>query len=175
MIFLHKKHLVPGLNTTSTADISFMLLTFFLVTSSMDVDKGLSRQLPPAEKKEQQPSEMNKNLLLKIVITANNEITIDEKQVRPEVLSGRIEHFVSHTGKKHMVNVDCSPEANYNTYFQVENAIVVAYNNIRNKYSQEHFHKNYADLLPDEKDQVKDACPQRVSETYNTAIKGGQQ
>lgn len=42
---------VPGLNTTSTADISFMLLIFFLVTTSMDADKGITRELPPIDKK----------------------------------------------------------------------------------------------------------------------------
>ena len=47
MIFRRKRREVPGLNTTSTADISFMLLVFFLVTTSMDADKGMNRQLPP--------------------------------------------------------------------------------------------------------------------------------
>ena len=56
MIIQRSKHRVPGLNTTSTADISFMLLIFFLVTTNMDVDKGLSRQLPPANKEENQQS-----------------------------------------------------------------------------------------------------------------------
>ena len=41
MIKRNKRRLVPSLNTTSTADISFMLLIFFLVTTSMDLDKGL--------------------------------------------------------------------------------------------------------------------------------------
>ena len=44
MLIRRKQHETPGLNTTSTADISFMLLIFFLVTTSMDVDKGLLRQ-----------------------------------------------------------------------------------------------------------------------------------
>ena len=54
-MFSRRKHSMPVLNTTSTADISFMLLIFFLVTTSMDIDKGLSRQLPPLddEKEEQ--------------------------------------------------------------------------------------------------------------------------
>ncbi len=47
MLIKRQKRRVPQLNTTATADISFMLLTFFLVTTSMDVDKGLVRQLPP--------------------------------------------------------------------------------------------------------------------------------
>ena len=43
-----------GLNTTSTADISFVLLIFFLVTTSMDMDKGLARQLPQTETQDHQ-------------------------------------------------------------------------------------------------------------------------
>ena len=53
-MFKRKKHIVPSLNTTSTADISFILLIFFLVTSSMDIDKGLGRVLPPLEPEEEQ-------------------------------------------------------------------------------------------------------------------------
>ena len=52
MLIKRRKHRVPELNTTSTADISFMLLTFFLVTTSMDVDRGIVRQLPPADSEE---------------------------------------------------------------------------------------------------------------------------
>ena len=54
-MFLRRRHReVPGLNTTSTADISFMLLVFFLVTSSMDSDKGLGRKLPPVDEQQQE-------------------------------------------------------------------------------------------------------------------------
>ena len=49
MLIRRRRHTVPKLDATSTADISFMLLTFFLVTTSMDSDKGLIRQLPPAD------------------------------------------------------------------------------------------------------------------------------
>ena len=54
MLIKRRKHIVPELNTTSTADISFMLLTFFLVTTSMDVDRGLVRQLPPLDNDKEQ-------------------------------------------------------------------------------------------------------------------------
>ena len=48
-MFRWKHRDVPELNTTSTADISFMLLVFFLVTSSMDTDMGLGRKLAPMD------------------------------------------------------------------------------------------------------------------------------
>ena len=44
-----KKRKVPAMNATSSADIAFMLLIFFLITTSMDTDKGLARRLPPPE------------------------------------------------------------------------------------------------------------------------------
>ena len=53
-MFRWKHRDVPELNTTSTADISFMLLVFFLVTSSMDSDKGLGRKLAPIDEQQQE-------------------------------------------------------------------------------------------------------------------------
>jgi len=57
MFLKNRQRRVPELNTTSTADISFMLLILFLVTTSMDIDKGLSRQLPPPTPPEEQMNE----------------------------------------------------------------------------------------------------------------------
>ena len=53
------KRKVPGINASSTADISFILLIFFLVTTSMDSDKGLARRLPPPPENEQQDAEID--------------------------------------------------------------------------------------------------------------------
>ena len=48
-----KKRAVPGINSSSTADIAFMLLIFFLITTSMDTDRGLARRLPPPPEQNQ--------------------------------------------------------------------------------------------------------------------------
>ena len=58
MLIKRRQHRVPVLNTTATADISFMLLTFFLVTTSMDVDRGLVRQLPPLDNEQEHNAEV---------------------------------------------------------------------------------------------------------------------
>ena len=55
-----KKRKVPGLNASSTADISFILLIFFLVTTSMDTDSGLARRLPPPPEKDQKIEDQKK-------------------------------------------------------------------------------------------------------------------
>ena len=66
-----------GLNTTSTADISFVLLIFFLVTTSMDQNKGLVRQLPPMEPAEQPLTEVDRRDVLTFALAANGTVTVD--------------------------------------------------------------------------------------------------
>ena len=79
MIFRRKRREVPGLNTTSTADISFMLLVFFLVTTSMDVDKGMNRQLPPKQDEKQEMQDVDKSKVMSLSLSEEGLLTIDEK------------------------------------------------------------------------------------------------
>ena len=80
MIKRNKRRLVPSLNTTSTADISFMLLIFFLVTTSMDLDKGLRRVLPPVDnQQQQQETNIDKDKLMAITITDADSAFVDGK------------------------------------------------------------------------------------------------
>lgn len=75
MLIRRKQRETPGLNTTSTADISFMLLIFFLVTTSMDVDKGLLRQLPsPDPQKKEQQTVVDKANLMALRLTAGDTL-----------------------------------------------------------------------------------------------------
>jgi biopolymer transport protein ExbD len=65
-----KKRKVPNLNASSMADISFLLLIFFLVTSSMDTDSGLARRLPPPPQSEEELQKMDvqrRNLMVVLV------------------------------------------------------------------------------------------------------------
>ena len=111
MIFRRRKHQVPSLNTTSTADISFMLLIFFLVTTNMDIDKGLSRQLPPYNKEESQESFVSKGTTLDLTITATNKLLVNGEPSRIEGLDKKVETFVNNVGKKHLIKVDVDPQA----------------------------------------------------------------
>lgn len=124
MIIQRSKHRVPGLNTTSTADISFMLLIFFLVTTNMDVDKGLSRQLPPANKEENQQSFAAKGTTMALKITADNHLLVNDKPLPVKALRSQVINFVNKVGKKHLITVDADPQSDYNTYFQLQNELV---------------------------------------------------
>ena len=165
-----QKHRVPALNTTSTADISFMLLIFFLVASSMDVDKGLSRQLPPADNQQkQEESAVNKNRLMTIKISAQNELLIDDKPMAIDKLHEKVESFILRLGKSHMISLDADPKSDYNTYFNVQNELVRAYKAWRDATARKVYHRPFGKIK-----KIKDMCPQRIAETYNLQEGGAQ-
>lgn len=171
MLIKRRKHSVPSLNTTSTADISFMLLTFFLVTSSMDVDKGLVRQLPPLDKEEQtdEAKDVSKENTLSFSITAQNEVMLNDKPVAVADIRRRIVDFVRMRGAQHLILVDANPASDYNTYFTLENEIVAAYAEVRNAEAKRRYHRDYASCTDGQRKKVRDIYPQHLSETYNTA------
>ena len=166
-----RKHIVPALNTTSTADISFMLLIFFLVASSMDVDKGLLRQLPPADTKEE-PLEVDvsKERLMELKITGDNRLMLDGQPVEVNGLRNRVAEFVSRVGSKHLISIDADPNSSYETYFKMQNEIVVAYAMVRNELAKRKFGQPLSRLTNDKRDEVKALLPQRIAEIYHSPL-----
>ena len=169
---LRKPHGVPGLNTTSTADISFMLLIFFLVTTSMDVDKGLLRQLPSPEpqKKEQQQTVVDKANLMALRLTAGDTLLVNGKPMQVSQLKQETIRFVHRLGKKHLISIESDRDADYNLYFQMQNQLMEAYSQLRNETAQKKYHRDYALLNNDQKEQVRNICPQRITESYANAM-----
>lgn len=76
-----KKRKTPGINGSSSADIAFMLLIFFLVTTSMDTDKGLKRRLPPLSPREQneKPLEINDRNIMRLLVDRMDRIAVSRK------------------------------------------------------------------------------------------------
>ena len=172
MLIRRKQHKTQGLNTTSTADISFMLLIFFLVTTSMDVDKGLLRQLPSPEpqKKEQQQSVVDKANLMELRLTAGDTLLVNGKPMQVSRLKEETIRFVHRLGKKHLISIESDRDADYNLYFQMQNQLMEAYSQLRNETAQKKYHRDYALLNNDQKEQVRNICPQRITESYANAM-----
>lgn len=172
MLIRRKQHEPPGLNTTSTADISFMLLIFFLVTTSMDVDKGLLRQLPSPEpqKKEQQQTVVDKANLMELRLTAGDTLLVNDKPMKVSLLKEETIRFVHRLGKKHLISIESDRDADYNLYFQMQNQLMEAYSQLRNETAQKKYHRDYALLNNDQKEQVRNICPQRITESYANAM-----
>ena len=172
MLIRRKQHKTPGLKTTSTADISFMLLIFFLVTTSMDVDKGLLRQLPSPEpqKKEQQQTVVDKANLMELRLTAGDTLLVNGKPMQVSQLKEETIRFVHRLGKKHLISIESDRDADYNLYFQMQNQLMEAYSQLRNETAQKKYHRDYALLSNDQKEQVRNICPQRITESYANAM-----
>jgi len=133
------KRRVPQLNTTATADISFMLLIFFLVTTSMDSDKGLRRKLPPKDiQQEVKAVDVDRQNVLTIAITPDNNITINDSVVNDNQLDRQVTDFIKQRGDKHILELQASQQANYNTYFHLQNLLTHIYRvNLKHKYKQQ--------------------------------------
>ena len=172
MLIRRKQHETPGLNTTSTGDISFMLLIFFLVTTSMDVDKGLLRQLPSPEpqKKEQQQSVVDKANLMELRLTAGDTLLVNGKPMQVSQLKEETIRFVHRLDTKHLISIESDRDAVYNLYFQMQNQLMEAYSQLRNETAQKKYHRDYALLNNDQKEQVRNICPQRITESYANAM-----
>lgn len=171
MLIRRKQRETPGLNTTSTADISFMLLIFFLVTTSMDVDKGLLRQLPsPDPQKKEQQTVVDKANLMELRLTAGDTLLVNGKPMQVSLLKEETIRFVHRLGKKHLISIESDRDADYNLYFQMQNQLMEAYSQLRNETAQKKYHRDYALLNNDQKEQVRNICPQRITESYANAM-----
>lgn len=163
MIKEKRRHEVPQLNTTSTADISFMLLTFFLMTTSMDSDKGLPRQLPPLSDEKEQTQEIKKRDVMNIYLHDDNKLTVNDQPMAIGKLKGEVENFVAHS-KDHVISIQADRKANYENYFAMQNEIMLAYSDLRNSFSKKKYGKRFSELTPEQADVVKARYPQRISE-----------
>lgn len=193
-----KKERVPGLNMTATADISFMLLIFFLVASSMDTDKGLPRQLPPPQDEQtEQNMQVKKRNVMEIALDANDQLTLDGVPVTPDTLTQRVADFVANTAgspdlpeksrrdvhlfgqtdvsDRHILSIEVAREASYDAYFQMQHAIVRGYARLRNQLAHQRFGRAYADCTKEEREAIAIVYPQRISESIPTAEEGGEE
>ncbi|MCR5642448.1 MAG: biopolymer transporter ExbD [Prevotella sp.] len=161
----HRRNEIPTLNTTSTADISFMLLIFFLVTSSMDTDKGLRRQLPPLTEDTQQMMDVNREHLLTIGLDAQDCLTVDSQTVTLPQLQQQVEQHIRRIHNEHILSLNVSRKANYDAYFQLQNTLVAAYNQLRNEYATQKYGHPFRECSFIEREDVAQYYPQRISET----------
>ena len=171
-----KRRDVPELNTTSTADISFMLLVFFLVTSSMDSDKGLGRRLPPLDEQQQEQHDINRSNVLQLKIDDQNVMYCDGKTVTWQELQNEVEQFVaSRQSDRHIIAVETDRKASYDAYFEMQNAIVAAYRILRDKMALKQYGHRYSQCSETEREAIRRRYPQRIAEGMAVTEKGGKQ
>lgn len=182
------KRKTPGINGSSSADIAFMLLIFFLITTSMDTDKGLARRLPPPVPKDQkkQDVDINKRNLLIVLINSNNEILCGDQFVDIKQLKDKVKEFIDNpyndankpekveedvpffgkimTAKKHVISLQNDRGTEYQAYISVQNELAKAYNELRDDLSKKKFGMAFAELDEEQQKAVQQVYPQKISE-----------
>lgn len=166
---------VPELNTTSTADISFMLLILFLVTTSMDSNFGLLRLLPKADDKQEETvqKDVDRRNVFTINITADDQIMHEDTELKDAEIIPLLKEFVmnpkgkselSESPEKHIIMITCDEASHYDTYFRLENNIVRMYKQLREEESERRFGREFSQLTDRQKQTIRETIPQRISE-----------
>ena len=185
-----KKRTMPGVNATSTADIAFMLLIFFLTTTSMNTDKGLARRLPPPPDpamKKQDDLKVKERNLLQVRINKDNQLMVGSEYLEVSQLKAKAKEFIANPNddanlpekhvknipllggdvmvpENHIISVTNDVGTSYQAYIDVQNELVAAYNELRNEKAEASFGKSYAECSEDEQKAIRDFIPQKISE-----------
>ena len=142
-----------------------MLLVFFLVTSSMTSDKGLGRKLPPIDEHQQEQRDVSRNNVLQVTLDASDVLYCDDKTVTLQELQQQVESFVaSRQTERHIIAVKTDRQTSYHAYFEMQNAVVRAYRELREKMARQQYGHSFAQCSEAERDAIKARYPQRISE-----------
>lgn len=165
---------VPEINAGSMADIAFLLLIFFLVTTTMDQDSGISRKLPAkVEDLPENPPEVKQKNIFVVLVNQSNDLLVEENPMRMEDLKDATIEFITNNGK----NPDLSDSpgvavvslrnhrlTNYDAYVAVQDQLTAAYNEVRNKIASQRFGKKFEELDKDQAKEVRKEYPMNISE-----------
>ena len=180
---------IPQINASSMADISFLLLIFFLVTTSMDVNQGLARRLPAPIPPDQEidDTEINKRNLLVVKINSVNQLMVQGQLMDVRQLKEKAKEFILNANdesnlpklyeedfgapfgiirytKEHVISVQNDVDTQYQAYLDVQNELVAAYNELRDECARKYFHMPYAELDEDNQKRIQKIYPQKISE-----------
>ena len=153
--------------TSSMADIAFLLLLFFLVATTIDVDTGIGLVLPEYVK-DVSTVEVPKNRMAAVLINANGDVLMDGKpisiyQVKDNLKPRIISKIDLPKNKKLIVSVKTDRKTKYNSYIQALDQIKSAYFEVRDEYSNQNYGRKYNDLPEDEQKVVQNKIPIIIS------------
>lgn len=182
---MSKKRGLPEINASSMADIAFLLLIFFLVTTTIDTDAGMLVKLPQWVEPEDlpPPDEANKRNVLEILVNQYDQLLVEgELRTIPE-LKKYTKQFIDNNGEgecnycrgigdpdlsdhpdKAIVSLKNDRATSYDMYISVYNELKAAYGELRDEAANRKFGKDYEDLGKVSADEIKGMYPIRISE-----------
>jgi len=183
------------INAGSTADIAFLLLIFFLVTTTMDVDSGITRRLPPPEQPNQpKPPPIKERNVYIVQINSYDQLAVEGDLMHVSKLCDGVKKFITNPGNndnlsekkekenilfgkinisKGVVSLQNDRSTSYARYIQVQNELVRAFNELRDELSMRKFGMNFKELEnEDQIKAIKEAIPVTISEAEPKNIGG---
>lgn len=176
----------PDVNAGSMADIAFLLLIFFLVTTTIETDAGLDRMLPPLEPPDTDVIIKQKNIFT-VNINKNGQLLAEEeltelKNLRQKAISfldnggdgtcnyckGRKDASSSDNPTKAIISLKNDRETKYGTYITVQNELVGAYNDLRNREAQRLYGRDFTEM---EAEFLNPETPSRIREDLEEKVK----
>jgi biopolymer transport protein ExbD len=192
---------VNEINAGSMADIAFLLLIFFLVTTTMDIDTGITRKLPPPPPEDVDPPKVKERNTFKVLVSKSDRLLINGKPGDISLLRQQTKEFLSNPNLKSPVSPEDMPEkkepvyvellggdiyvtkgivslkndrgTSYDMYIQVQNELAAAIRELRDEMSKKYFGLKYSQLTDDDKIKaIKKAVPVAISEAEPEDIGG---
>lgn len=186
---------VQEINAGSMADIAFLLLIFFLVATTMNVDSGIQRVLPPMpdpDQKQEAVDVKKRNILLVFVSKFDNimvggermEITQLKDKVKnfilnplnseelPEKENTKVELIGDYPVSKGVVSLQNDRGTSYNLYIMVQNELTRAFNEVRDELSIAKFGGKFLDLNEEQRSAIQKAVPLKISEAEPRNVGG---
>lgn len=173
MIKKEKKNETPEINGSSLADIAFLLLIFFLVVTTIDVDAGIGLVLPPIPDDVEPPPVRERNLL-NILVDAQGRVLLDGDVSSISEVRERVKEFVDNPNNSQelsespddaIVSIKTDRRTPYSVYINMLDEVMGAYAELRNSAAQSQFGVPYESLEDDsvEQEEINDLYPKRIS------------
>jgi len=166
------KRFENGVNAGSMADVAFLLLIFFLVATTIDVDKGITVKLPPWAPDQEIPKVSEKNVLSVKVNKFDHLMVRGELTPISRLKDKTVEFILNPNGrtnmpdspKKAVISLQNDRETSYQTYISVYNELKAAYNNIWKEEAIKRYGQSYDLLSKSQQQVIRDDIPLVISE-----------
>ena len=190
------KRAIPEINAGSMADIAFLLLIFYLVTTTMDTDKGINRKLPPIEDElVQDPPPIKERNIFTVLVNSNDQLLVEDEYLEISELRAKAMEFIDNNGDgsceyckgysvssssdnpvKAVISLQNDRGTSYGMYVKVQNELVAAYEDLRERYAEDEYGRSYRGMDPEEDKEIikeiKNAYQQKISEAEPLNIGG---
>ncbi|MFO7617420.1 MAG: biopolymer transporter ExbD [Bacteroidales bacterium] len=187
-----KRQKTPEINGSSMADVAFILLIFFIVSTTMDVDSGIYRVLPQWVEDVEAPK-INKRNTFIVSINKNNDLGINGEYAHISDIKDRLKEFITnpkddqHLSEKEFKEVEGIPGivpqskgivslqndrgTDYGAYMQVQNELVKGFNELRDEFAAAYFGMKFNKLDEARQEAVRKVIPTAISEAEPQEIK----